>query len=115
MATAPTIAPDAGTHAVLARVEANLAPVRLAEFERLEVAREWALAHLVTEPSLLADPRRRPTPLGAVALPVEEYAAAELAAALELHPLSGRSLMADAVDLHDRLPQMWLALREGRM
>src|SRR4051794_30771029 len=110
-----TTAATAHTHAVLARVEGNLAMVRRAEFERIERAREWALAHLVTDPKLMADPRRRPTPLGALALPVEEYAAAELAAALELHPLAGRRLMADAVDLHDRLPHTWSVLRSGRL
>ena len=103
------------TDEVLARVEANLREVRRAEFERLELAREWALAHVVTDPDLLADPRRRPTALGAVGLPVEEYSGAELAAALELHPLAGRRLMADAVDLHDRHPHAWAALRAGRL
>lgn len=111
MNTAPTLQ----THGVLARVEANLGAVRAAEFERLVLAREWALAHEVTDPVLLQDPRRRPTPLGAVLLPVDEYAGAELAAALELHPLAGRRLMADAVDIEARLPQLWRALAEGRL
>jgi hypothetical protein len=110
-----TTAPTAHTHEVLARVEANLQRVRSAEFERLELAREWALAHLVTDPDRLADPRRRPTPLGAVALPVDEYAGAEFAAALGLHPLAGRAWMADSVDVHDRLPSHWLAAAEGRI
>lgn len=110
-----TTSPTVRTHAVLARVEANLTAVRRAEFERMQLARDWAMEHLVTDPDLLRDPRRRPTPLGAVGLPVEEYAAAEFAVALELHPLAGRHLMADAVDLEIRLPETWLALEAGRL
>jgi hypothetical protein len=89
--------------------------VRAAEFERLVLAREWALAHVVMDPDLLDDPRRRPTPLGALCLPVDEYAAAEFAAALELHPLAGRRIMADAVDIEARLPHHWAALAAGRL
>ncbi len=111
MSSTPTLA----THRVLARVEANLVAVRRAEFERLQLARDWALEHLVTDPDQLADPRRRPTPLGAVGLPVDEYAAAEFAAALELHPLAGRHWMADAVDIEARLPSTWLSLAAGRL
>jgi hypothetical protein len=73
------------------------------------------LAHVVTDPELLQDPRRRPTPLGAVGLPVDEYPAAEFAAALELHPLAGRRWMADAVDIAQRLPETWAALAAGRL
>lgn len=108
-------APTLHTHRVLARLEANLVAVRAAEFERLRLAQEWARAHVVTDPYRLRDPRRRPTPLGAVGLPVDEYAAAELAAALEIHPLAGRQLMADAVDIDARLPRTWGALGAGRL
>ena len=111
MTTAPTL----HTHRVLARVEINLTSVRRAEFERLQLAREWALAHVVTDLGRLSDLRRRPTPLGATGLMVDEYAGAELAAALEMHPLAGRRLMADAVDIEGRLPQTWATLEEGRL
>ena len=103
------------THELLSCAEDNLRVVRQAEFERLSLARDWALEHVVTDPDLLRDPRRRPTPLGAVGLMVDEYAAAEFAAALELHPLAGRRWMADAVDLHDRLPDLWQSTRSGRV
>ena len=108
-------APTARTHGMLARLEDDLRTVRRAEFERLDLARDWALAHVVDDPEVLGDPRRRPTPLGARGLPVDEYAAAELAAALEMHPLAGRRLMADGVDIHHRLPPVWAALRDGRI
>ncbi len=110
-----TTTPTDRTERLLELVETNLGRVRGAEFERLRLAREWALAHVVTDPGMLADPRRRPTPLGAVALAVDDYAAAEFAAALELHPLAGRHWMADAVDIHDRLPQLWTAADIGRV
>ena len=110
-----TTTPTRETHALLARAEVSRIALRQAEFERLRVARAWALAHVITDPDLLDDPRRRSTPLGAVALPVAEYAHAELAAALELHPLAGRRLMADAADIHDRLPTSWAALAAGRL
>ena len=100
---------------MLAQLETNLVAVRRVEFERLVLAREWALAHLVTDPDHLADPRRLPTPLGAVGLAVDEYAAAELAAALGIHPLAGRHLMADAVDLEARLPRLWEVCSRGRI
>ena len=110
MAIAPT-----ATHRVLSLLEANLVALRNAEFERLVLAREWALAHLVTDPGHLADPRRLPTPLGAVGLAVDEYAAAELAAALGMHPLAGRHLMADAVDIEARLPRLLDVCSRGRI
>ncbi len=110
-----TTTPTTHTHGVLARVEANLGEVRRAEFERLVLAREWALTHVIDDRDLLEDARRRPTPLGAVGLPVDEYAAAEFAAALEMHPLAGRRLMADAVDIEARLPGVWSAVRAGRV
>ncbi len=109
-----TTTPTTRTHGLLARVEDNLVELRRAEFERLELAREWALENEVTDPDVLADHRRRPTPLGAVGLMVDEYAAAEFAAALEMHPLAGRRWMADAVDIHDRLPSFWAVLAAGR-
>jgi hypothetical protein len=111
MGTAPTVE----SHRVLGRLEANLVAVRRVEFERLVLAREWALAQLVTDPDHLNDPRRLPTPLGAVGLAVDEYAPAELAAALGMHPLAGRHLMADAVDIESRLPRLWEACARGRV
>ena len=70
---------------MLTRAEANLADSRALGFERLCLAREWALLHAM-DPAEVTDPRCRPTPLGATGLLVEEYAAAELAVSLEMHP-----------------------------
>ena len=106
--------PSPATHAVLTRAEANLAASRGLGFERLCLAREWALLHAM-DPAEVTDPRCRPTPLGATGLLVEEYAAAELAVSLEMHPLAAGHLMADALDIAERLPHLWAALAAGRL
>jgi hypothetical protein len=54
MTTTPTLR----THAVLKRVETNRLAVRSAEFERLVLAREWALAHVITDPDVIASRTR---------------------------------------------------------
>lgn len=43
---------------------------------------------------------------------VREFAPAELAVSLEIHPLACRSLMADALDLRDRMPGLWQVVQE---
>ncbi|HET7350816.1 MAG TPA: hypothetical protein VFJ28_07750 [Marmoricola sp.] len=96
-------------------MEANLRSRRQACFEELRLAREWALVNVVDLAERADDPRCRPTPLGAVGLPVEEFAHAELAVSLQVHPLSARSLMADAVDIEARLPHVWSALAGCRL
>ncbi|MCW2782488.1 MAG: hypothetical protein JWR35_2937, partial [Marmoricola sp.] len=94
---------------VLARAEENLRHSRAAGAERLELAYEWAQLH-----------RRSPNDqrsgwtwisLGAEGTDIYEYAAAELGISLELHPLTAQHLMADAIDLIDRLPNTWEAVR----
>jgi hypothetical protein len=99
----------ATTEAVLARAEENLRTSRAAGAERLELAYEWAQLH-----------RRSPNDrrsgwtwisLGAAGTDIYEYAAAELGISLELHPLTAQNLMADAIDLMDRLPRVWEAVQ----
>ncbi|MDQ6641094.1 MAG: 13E12 repeat family protein [Actinomycetota bacterium] len=108
-----TVAPTAETHDVLSRAEANLAESRRLGFERLQLAREWARLHdRSRHPDLSASDF---TELGAEKREVYEYAAAELGLALELHPLAAQRLMADAVDLAERLPYVWAALGAGRL
>jgi hypothetical protein len=108
------VPPSPATHAVLDRAEANLAASRRLGFERLRLAREWALLHEM-DPSEVTDPRCRPTPLGAAEMLAEEYAAAELAVCLQMHPLAAAHLMADAVDIEERLPHLWGALAAGQL
>lgn len=105
--------------ALLRRAETSLRTRRRAEAEQLTVAREWALVHRKqlhdhTDPADLDDHqlvgRRNVRLIGAISVPIWEYAPAELALALQLHPLAAQRLMADAVDLHDRLPHTWAAV-----
>src|SRR6476469_855132 len=106
--------PNLESHELLARAEANVVAVRQTGFERLRIARDWALLHHVSPEDVAVNPFRA-RPLGASELLVEEYAPAELAAALEIHPLAAQRLMADAVDLDRRHPQTWAAASEGRI
>jgi hypothetical protein len=53
--------------------------------------------------------------LGGDEVEVYEYAAAELGISLEVHPLAAQHLMADAIDLIDRLPNTWEAVRSLRL
>ena len=46
---------------------------------------------------------------------IEEFAPAELAMELEIHPIAARRLMENAVDLPGRHPVVWTALAEGRL
>lgn len=107
------VTPTLETHDVLSRAEANLAEARRLGFERLQLAYEWARLHeRARHPGLSASDF---TVLGTEGREVYEYAAAELGLALELHPLAAMRLMADAVDLADRLPYVWAALDAGRL
>ena len=95
------------TAALLERAETNLRRDRETGAERLVVAREWALCHGTRFFETPVDSK----PLGAIGVEVYEYAPAELAIALELHPQAAKRLMADAVDLHDRLPSVWATVQ----
>ncbi|MBV9832206.1 MAG: DUF222 domain-containing protein, partial [Marmoricola sp.] len=99
---------------LLCAAEANVRARRRADFEQLRIARDWALAN-PPDPDQLS---RNPLCAGAVdasELPVLQFVEAELAAALEIHPLAALRLMGDAVDLDRRLPQVWAALADGRL
>jgi hypothetical protein len=96
---------------------------RRAGADRLRIAYEWALAHRET---LFAEDTGEHGRLGrsdhvdvrsigAAGFAVNEYCPAELAVALQLHPLAAQRLMADAVDLHDRLPHTWAAVGDLRI
>jgi len=96
---------------LLQLAERSVVAARRAGRDRLAVAAEWARLH-VREP--LGSPVRHPdqkwTEIGATRLRVYEYAAAELAVSLEIHPHAAQRLMGDAVDLQVRLPRTWAAV-----
>lgn len=99
---------DAGD--TLTAVEGALRVKRSAEAEILRLAVHWADLHPGL-PDPATGPRlhdERQILLGGDGTPVvAEFAAAELAVSLEIHPLSARHLLADALDLRFRLPRLW--------
>jgi hypothetical protein len=108
---------------LLAAAEDAVRRGRQAGADRLAIAHAWALDHRVTR---FADDtgehgRRGRSDhvdvrsIGAVGFAVTEFCPAELAVALQVHPLAAQRLMADAVDLHDRLPHTWAAVQDLRI
>ena len=95
----------------LTAVEAALVAKRTAEADILRAAVAWADQHPAeTVGSFGYTPRgaERAIRIGGEGTPlVQEFCHAELAISLELHPLGARALMADALDLHHRLPSLW--------
>ncbi len=85
----------------------------------LDLAAHWAdLQHPAREsamtPTLPGGEQARL--LGGDGTPqVLEFAAAELGARMETTTGSARSLMADALDLRHRLPELWALIRAGRL
>ncbi len=111
------VAGSSPEESLLRRAEACLRRRRAADVEQLAVAYEWAVSHRRTihvHTAAAAGERAQDKDvreIGAISLPVWEYAPAELAVVLELHPLACQRLMADAVDLRARLPHTWAAVR----
>ncbi|WP_457109946.1 hypothetical protein [Marmoricola sp. URHA0025 HA25] len=105
--------PDDAAERLLARAERSVRAARQAGVERLEVAAAWADLHL--HPGPTAHPLDHWTEIGATGLRIYEFAAAELAVSLEVHPLAAHCLMGDAVDLQRRLPRTWRAVQELRV
>lgn len=96
------------TSGILAAIEDNLAASRRLGAQRLSLAYAWAVAH---EVPFDAPPRRHVRELGAAGLRIDEFAPAELAVSLHTSPLAAQRLMADAIDLVQRLPRAWAAGR----
>lgn len=97
----------------LAALEAAVDVRRDAEVRELELACHWADQHA-------ADPRKGPqgrriwdvadrlVPVGGEGTPwVQDLCIAELAVAWQVHTLSARKKLADALDLRHRLPHIW--------
>ncbi|WGX98095.1 HNH endonuclease signature motif containing protein [Nocardioides sp. L-11A] len=86
-----------------------------AERDILEAAYQWAVLH---HPDRLpVDDRRgrsRARRVGGAGTPlVTEHAAAAFGARVQTSPYGARRLIADAVDLHLRLPRLWAGVRAG--
>ena len=108
---------DLDAAGTLAAAEAAVRDRRAAELRELEIALHWADLHA-------NDPNDgQPTPPGAAQLVrlggygtpmVQDLAICELAIARGQHTLTVRSFLADGLDLRHRLPEVYVAVREGR-
>ena len=114
MSIAPVPEPSLDTDDVLNRAEANLVAVRQAESERMVIARDWVLAN-PPDPEQLARAPICAKAIGSAGVLVLQHTDAELAAALQMHPLAAQRLMGDAIDLDRRMPMTWDALSQGRV
>ncbi|MEO6511736.1 MAG: DUF222 domain-containing protein, partial [Nocardioides sp.] len=89
---------------VLAAIAENEREIRVRELHRLELAHQWAVLHPALDVAEEA--------VGGDGTPeVAEFAPEALAVALGISPHSARSLMADALDLVHRLPNIWRRVR----
>ena len=108
-----------GEDDVLAAAEACAETIREAEAELLRLAYQWAIVHDPDrlDPAEAALPgRERARRYGGDGTPeVAEFAAAELGARIGRSPHAARQLMADTLDLHHRLPQLWARVETGEV
>jgi hypothetical protein len=109
---------DLDAAGTLAAVEATGRDRRAAEVRELELALHWADLH-ADEPRDDSQPRMpgasRLAQLGGVGTPqVQDLSICELAMARGQHTLTTRAAMADGLDLRHRLPELLVAVREGR-
>ena len=106
----------------LAAVESAVRDRRAAEVRELELALHWADLHAddprdARDPGLPVPPGGpRLVQLGGAGTPqVVDLSICELAVARGQHSQSVRALVADGLDLRHRLPELYTALREGRV
>src|SRR5687767_8038291 len=100
---------------VLAFAEARHAARLDAERDILRAAYQWAILH---SPDRLPDSdkrrRERARPAGAEETPlITEYAAATFGARIQTSPYGAKKLIADAVDIHHRLPKLNAGISAG--
>ena len=108
---------------VLVAAEANLRARREADVELLRLALVWADLHpdesLPAPVDDIEARRRRLADLVGVRMggegtpPVLAHCPAELGAVLETTHAGARHLIADALDLRDRLPRLWVTVQDG--
>src|SRR5262245_50595522 len=92
---------------------------RRAEVDLLHAAYQWAIIHSADrlDPAEAAKPgRERARMFGGAGTPeVTEFAAAELGARIGRSPYAARQLIADALDLQHRHPQLWARVEAGEV
>src|SRR6188768_1748695 len=116
MATAPDLTPTE----VIDRVRAARAAQQQAAVEELELALDWALLHpcpVNETPAHWGEADLHDEGLVPLAGPgapwVAEFAPVHLAAALGITHDVGRQLLADALELAQRLPRLWKQVLTG--
>ncbi|HWJ11783.1 MAG TPA: DUF222 domain-containing protein [Nocardioides sp.] len=102
---------------VLSFVERRHADRLDAERDILEAAYQWAILHDPDKlPASDKRGRDRAKPAGAEGTPrITEHAAATFGARIQTSPYGAKRLIADAVDLHHRLPQLWAGVTAGQV
>jgi hypothetical protein len=93
--------------------------IREAETDLLRLAYHWAIVHPADrlDPTKTALPgREQARRYGGDGTPeVTEFAAAALGARIGRSPYAARQLIADALDLHHRHPQLWARVQAGEV
>jgi hypothetical protein len=110
---------EMGEAALLAFAQDAATTIREAEADLLRVAYQWAILHDPDrlDPAEQGKPGREKARMygGAGTPPVCEVAAAELGARIGRTTYAAAALMADALDLHHRLPQLWARVQAGQV
>lgn len=100
---------------VLDRLDVLHATERRTQAEVLQLAVQFAILHdehTLDPRSRDLDGRERAVAYGGTGTPlVTEFCAADFGARLQLSPYAARQLIADALDLRHRLPQLWRRVR----
>ncbi|GAA1162510.1 HNH endonuclease signature motif containing protein [Nocardioides aquiterrae] len=93
--------------------------IRDAETDLLRLAYQWAIVHAPDrlDPATAALPgREQARRYGGAGTPeVTEFAAATFGARIGRSTFAGRQLIADALDLHHRHPQLWARVQAGEV
>jgi len=104
---------------VLADAELCAITIREAEAQLLVLAHQWAVLHSADrlDPADASRPgRERARRYGGPGTPeVGEFAAAELGVRIGRSPYAAQQLIADALDLHHRLPSLWHRVDGGEV
>ena len=117
--TATQALEEMGEDDVLAFADACAETIRQAEADLLRAAYQWAVLHdpARLDPAESARPGREQARRlgGDGTAPVTEFAAAQLGARIGRSPYAAAQLIADALDLHHRLPQLWARVEAGEV
>ncbi|MET3960686.1 5-methylcytosine-specific restriction endonuclease McrA [Marmoricola sp. OAE513] len=107
---------DLAASAVLVAVQRSRAAANQADVEVLLGAVEWCRLHEVSDAAEAAGWREAPVLLGGEGSPyVAEFCVAEFGAAIGGTTDSGRSLLAQALELKHRLPLTWSRVLDGTL